>query len=445
MNIAITNDGKLVTKRENSYFTVAEPMSVEAAAAALNIPKVSNEGLSSNIPKFPYEQWQQVVGFHRWSYETFKKETHLSHFITRDGEFITLPFHQQVSGMTIEINLKTDENQALLKELEETYGIDVGGFHGTTHNHVAMAAFQSSVDHKDEAGQQGIHFTLGNLNNPEMTIHARVSAVFNGDISLIQPGQTEVPEGAKILKKMITLSNLSILSLIDIPYLDKNFKSMPQAYIDAAVKHYITGIGYSEKLPFPEEWKARVTEKKWAPATIVAGTQPGFLGMVGLNQQARQSYGGSINSAQQSSHPRVSGVHRTGTDLGRITRRFHEGLNTLFEICLDKSKALNSKRVAQMSFKEMLDTIAIVNDVDALTISALKSDDVDFAECVLSSISLRSPADSVMEAIMLDSLAWDQAWKSLTVAEKAVSPMHTFALAQSFAQKFNPLFAEVVL
>jgi hypothetical protein len=445
MSIAITNDGKLVTMRENSYFAVVEPISVEAAAAELKIPRVANEGLTSNIPKFPYEQWKQVVGFHRWSYETFKKETHLSHFLTKDGEFITLPFHQEVSGMAIEIDLKTDANQALLRELEEKYGIDVGGFHGTTHNHVGMAAFQSATDHKDEAGQQGVHFTLGNLNNPEMSIHARVSAVFNGDISLIQPGQTEVPEGAKILKKMLTLSNLSILSFIDVPYLDKNFKSMPQAYIDAAVKHYITGIGYSEKLPFPEEWKARVTEKKWVPAPQGAGRQPGFLGMVGLNQQQHQPYGGNQNNAQKSSQPRVSGLHRNGTNLGHLTRRFHEGLNALFEICLEKSKVLNSKKIGGMSFKEMLDIVAIVNDVDGLTLSSLQSEEVEFAELVLASVALRSSADSVMEAISVDSLAWNQAWKSLTVAEKAVSPMHTFALAQSFANKFNPLFVETVI
>ncbi len=248
--------------RENTFFTSAVPLSPARAAQILDVP-LEDPGLSHRLPKMPIAMWRQIMSFHIWSVRTFRKETHLSHFITKEGKFITLPFHQELEGMTIKINLTEDRNVEIINKLIEEHGIDIGAFHGTTHNHVTIGASQSGVDSADEANTQGFHFTIGNLDKENKSIHARISVIFNGDPSAIVPGQ-HLPEEAKAQKTMMTLSGASMLSLFDIPELDANFMSAPKEYIDFAVEKYLTKLPEGE---FPEEWKERVHEKKYYSPT----------------------------------------------------------------------------------------------------------------------------------------------------------------------------------
>lgn len=444
-NIAVTNDGKIVSFRDNSYFSVAEPLNAESIAKKLNITKVESEGISSKIPTMPYEQWLQIVGFHRWSYKTFKKETHLSHFITKEGKFITLPFHQEATGMSIKIELNSPENQALIAQLTEEHGIDIGGFHGTTHNHVAMAAFQSTTDNSDEAGQQGIHFTLGELHKPEMSIHARVSAIFNGDISQIKEGSPPPPE-ALILKKMITLSPISILSFIDIPHLDKNFKEMPKEYIDAAMKRYVTGIGFHETLEFPEEWKARVTEKKYLPAQQWAGSGvgawkpmvPAGVGNVGS---------GTLGGAGQNKNLPPGQTNPSGslrTIKSALENKFHTGFQTLFQICA-YHKNLKPVDLKDHSPKTMMHAMAVLSAMDVQLTAVTPDELLDFAEVALRTLSVNSPAQDILDVVTTDSAAWDAAWNTLKVEHDRASSIHSYTLSRELAARVSPSMAEQLL
>lgn len=431
--IAITDAGQIVSMRKNSYFSVSEIADPDVIAQRLQLERVSAPGLLSDIPKFPYEQWLQVVGFHRWSYKTFKQETHLSHFITKDNQFITLPFHQTVSGMTIKIDLQTEENQQLLRSLEEQYGIDIGGFHGTTHNHVNANAYQSGTDKHDEENQQGVHFTLGNLGQKDMSIHARVSAIFNGDMSLIEPGKPFPPE-AKILKKMMDLAPVSILSFIDVPHLDDNFKEMPKEYIDAAMKRYITGIGFDTELPFPDEWKARVTEKKYQPTQhwvgkyTGMGTTGGIPPSVGaLNQSVHYPQNGAIST----------NVGPQSSAINVLRNQFHMGLMAAFiTIANARSKYPKLQNFTSKELIESLSEIEILGKHNRF----------------LSDFHIKYSKDSranpniqiLLRAIENDDIAWHNSWKYLGLKNENANSSHAFALAGHFAKAFNVAFIEEI-
>jgi hypothetical protein len=429
--IAITDAGQIVSMRKNSFFSVSEIADPNEIAQRLQIERVSAPGLLSDIPKFPYEQWLQVVGFHRWSYKTFKQETHLSHFITKDKQFITLPFHQTVSGMTIKIDLQTPENQELLRSLEEQHGIDIGGFHGTTHNHVNTSAFQSGTDKHDEENQQGIHFTLGNLGQKDMSIHARVSAIFNGDMSLIEPGKP-FPSEAKILKKMMDLAPISILSFIEVPHLDAHFKEMPKEYIDAAMKRYITGIGFDVELPFPDEWKARVTEKKYQPTQYWVGRNLGMGGTGGLPP--------SVGTVTQSGHYPSTGGNQTNAGqqnnvINALRNQFHMGLMAAFIIVATaRNKIPKLQNFSSRDLIESLSDLEIIEKNNKL----LQDFNLKYGKESMNNPSIRT----LIRAIENDNVAWNNAWKQLGLKTENANSSHAFALAGHFARLFNVLFIE---
>lgn len=400
-NIAVANDGTIVQARENNYFASYRHVEADELASHLNVPRVSGVGLNSKIPRFPYAMWLQVMGFHRWSYRTFKQETHLSHFITKDGEFITFPFHQTVSGMTIKIDLTSAENKELLSQMIAEHGIDIGGFHGTTHNHVVMSAFQSGTDKADEQDQQGVHFTIGNLDKPEASIHGRVSAIFNGDISLIQEGQP-IPEGAKIMKKMIDLAPVTILAFLDIPDLDKNFREMPKEYIDAAISRYVTGIGHTNHLDFPEEWKGRVTEKKYQPHHFPASV-PG-VGMGSVNARTSNYSGGSVSGLNSNQAYQLKNLIRTGlTELFNIYET--NNVDVLF------------------SAKEFMDLVVQPNTPDTS-----KIDTITLALALTCVREASTELSSLIKLVHENVEWWDSAWNSFHIKVEEVAPIHTWAL-----------------
>jgi hypothetical protein len=443
-NLGITSSGQLVITRKNKHFAVSRNfMDVGLIADALNIPILPSVGLASvNIPKIPYEQWKQTVGFHRWGQKTFGKETHISHFITRDGNLITFPFHQEVEGMTIKIDLTTPENQALLEEMEREHGIDVGAFHGTTHHHCTTSAYQSSTDKGDEENQQGMHFTLGNMNLPQMTIHCRISAIFNGDPSLIVEGQP-VPDGAKIAKSMVDMTGANLLNLFDIPEMDKNIHAMPKEYIDFAIKYYLTSL---DNQPFPEEWKARVTQKKYAPSYVPQhpawGKQQYGGGVGHMGNMAKMGSKGLLKKEENSkiySPYSKKGFSNTESEL-RI------GLNTeLNKISHIFSGLILSKAVDLKSFIEYVLIDSII-PVEEFFKQATEADKTKIEKFVKDHKGLSNVYATLSDFIELDPKAWEDAWKiTLNKLTAGKSPgSNVWALACNLVEKANKRTVELV-
>jgi hypothetical protein len=238
-------NGGLVAARSNRFFHGAVP--IKNIPGYEIIPKAPPTCVDPAIRRITYDEWCQFCAFHRWSVATYSAETILSHLLTRTGEHITLPFHQQVfrGAMTISVDYTTPENTAILDRLQNEHGVNIGDFHGTTHNHVRTSAFASGTDKDDEENKQGWHFTIGHCDKPELSLDGRVRMKFN---------PTFDEEGVLLTKAHSELFQVSDWStLVDIPHVHPD---MPPEM------RKVLSLFWLARCPdngFPEEWKDYVT------------------------------------------------------------------------------------------------------------------------------------------------------------------------------------------
>jgi hypothetical protein len=258
-------EGKLYSPRSNRFFA----MDAVVPLKSLDIEAVEPK-LSVKCPKISWTDWCQIVSFHRWCVATFRAETHISHLLTRDGQYVHCPFHQQVrrGAMTIQVDYVSPENQEIIRQLGERYGISTGDFHGTTHNHVVSGAFESGTDKSDEEFKQGFHFTVGNMDKPVISIHARVRVIipaqFDGEGNRLAPAVRELVPDIKDVGQLIEIPGwdpalkpehrvaLSQHWAIRTPKLTRVERGVAEVVVEGQVATPDDG--------FPEEWKDYITE-----------------------------------------------------------------------------------------------------------------------------------------------------------------------------------------
>jgi hypothetical protein len=285
-------EGKLYKKRANRFFGLDAVVPLKS----LNIEAKAPE-FSVTCPKIPWSDWCQIVSFHRWCVKTFNAETHISHLLTSDNKFIHCPFHQQVrrGAMTIHVNYASTENQEILRRLNEEYGVSTGDFHGTTHNHVTAAAFESGTDKSDEEFKQGFHFTLGKLNMPVVDIHARVRVIipaqFDEEGNRLSSAVRELIPDVKDIGKLIEIPGWDpSLSMAVRQELSKYWTCRtPQ--LQRVIEVPVEGQVATPDDGFPEEWKDYIVE---LPATTYS---PGkYYGGAGTysSPQSYTTSGGSV-------------------------------------------------------------------------------------------------------------------------------------------------------
>lgn len=269
--------GKLFVYRDNGFFKIPAPLDC-IGDLAIEVEDDARAKVICN--RIPWEDWIQICAFHRWSVATFRAETMISHLLTREGKFIHVPFHQQVTrgAMTIHVNYESPENEELYTRLIQEHGVNMGAFHGTTHNHVVSTAFESGVDKSDETDKQGFHFTLGQLDKFPLDIHARVRIIIPGSFA---NGQLVV--GAS--RQYGVIEDYS--QLIEVPGVEDD---MPPELRIAISKHRVTR---TTDLGFPEEWKAMVTEKKY----VAPVTRP-YTASTGTNYGGKNGFGHSPSSVK---------------------------------------------------------------------------------------------------------------------------------------------------
>jgi len=211
----ITYSGKLFQPEKNDFFT---------GYKEINIPKIDPNAEWTN-GKISEKTWTEILGFFKWSYDRFKGETQIRLFFnTETKEWAAYPYKQQVTygAMTTE-DEHDEEARALFP--------DPWVYLGTGHHHCSTSAFQSSVDHEDEANQDGIHFTIGNMDKKQLDFHARIS--WSGEFfPLPLENWLEIP-------KWVT----------NIPMEDERPVLLK--------KYMLANYDY----PFPEEWKDQVQKK----------------------------------------------------------------------------------------------------------------------------------------------------------------------------------------
>lgn len=186
-------------------------------------------------PKRKLEDWRKVLAFFLWSFKECEQETQVRWYLNlEEGLWKPWAFPQEYNtGMSArEIPERCDEER-------EKAGLDgkwcIGG---TDHHHCKGTAWQSPTDKTNETTQNGLHITVGKLDEPKLDIHGR--AWYKG--TFYDPYWTdwfEMPPG---------------------------LEGLPPSFEQKVMEHFLTERPPKDQ-EFPVEWKANVIKKVWVAST----------------------------------------------------------------------------------------------------------------------------------------------------------------------------------
>lgn len=119
----------------------------------------------------PLRMWKEILAFMKQSQDKFKSETlaFLYYDVSKDQPWSYWVPPQETAGMTV----KTLPDDPLWKGQRKAFP-DIQ--FGTVHHHCSSSAFQSGTDQADEVDREGLHFTIGKLNDVDnIDVHFRLS------------------------------------------------------------------------------------------------------------------------------------------------------------------------------------------------------------------------------------------------------------------------------
>lgn len=123
-------------------------------------------------PKIPPEVWHQILAFFKWTYDTTHSESQVRLYVSPVHQtWRAWAFPQEAkTGMTAR-ELDNDDSKSQRAELN--MNPPEWFYFGTVHHHCSASAFQSGTDKENEESQDGLHITVGKLDEKEYDIHAR--------------------------------------------------------------------------------------------------------------------------------------------------------------------------------------------------------------------------------------------------------------------------------
>lgn len=125
--------------------------------------------------RMPWAQYCEISSFFRLVYQKMKTEATVRLYYQPGstpetaglGTWSYAVFPQKATGASV-VETKNDPEIAAINA--EVHGVQVGSMH----SHASMTAFQSGTDLSDEQKSDGIHFTLGKMDEKELDIHVRI-------------------------------------------------------------------------------------------------------------------------------------------------------------------------------------------------------------------------------------------------------------------------------
>lgn len=176
------NNGEVETPQDDIYYIVAKEgiflkkkvgvMESIAPVKNISILNSVNTMAKMHIKKIPGIKFARVVAFFKEVYKQYFGEAVVLLFYDEKSKtYKIVPPHQKVTGASCDYNK----------------GISMDGMQmiGTIHSHASMSAFHSGTDDHDEKHFDGLHITVGHVNNDAFSISA--SIVSNGHRFVVEP------------------------------------------------------------------------------------------------------------------------------------------------------------------------------------------------------------------------------------------------------------------
>jgi hypothetical protein len=163
--------------------------------------KTAKGTLDYQGPKFTAVLWHQVLSFFRWTYKEHNSECQVRLYVNVNlGRWAAWAFPQQArTGMTAR-ELPVTESPEKARERFSSWQSEPSDdwlYFGTVHHHCSASAFQSSTDEQNEWNQDGLHITVGKMDQERHDLHARFylgGNCFEPDLSLFWEIDAELAE-----------------------------------------------------------------------------------------------------------------------------------------------------------------------------------------------------------------------------------------------------------
>tara|TARA_R100001463_G_scaffold9114_6_gene27478 strand:+ start:27336 stop:28529 length:1194 start_codon:yes stop_codon:yes gene_type:complete len=132
------------------------------------IEAVESEPLTRwNGGKITLEQWEDVKNICAHTFKEHKSECMIRlYYSPESSKWLFMFYPQKMTFMTVKDDFESDM-------LTEASNGDNFIEAGSVHHHCSTGAFQSSTDHTDEIGCNGLHVTLGKMDDDMYDIHTR--------------------------------------------------------------------------------------------------------------------------------------------------------------------------------------------------------------------------------------------------------------------------------
>lgn len=339
----------------------------------VQMPPVMKPYIGYFGPRITLEDCRQVLAFFAYTQKKSRSEAMVRWFANpTTGEIKPWAFPQwHGTGMTV----KEMTFEEMDKTTQDQYQIERGQFGrgwepvGTWHHHCNAPAFQSGTDHADELSQNGLHMTIGKLDEPMYDVHARV--LFN-----------------KVHYQM------QFIDWFDVPQIDwlpikvieehlskRYFKAVPESEFNAAGA-------------FPERWKMNLVEKKYTG---------GYFG------------GGSFNSSHTNAGRGFAST-RADNDLAKIVKLYElrKDVIKLLPIGVDRSKAIPDMMAKVMANPTCNESKEISQDIFCYNL--MDSEAKLVLACIANNLSIAAMFRKTVSDRL--NLLMNKPWSSWTSASK---------------------------
>lgn len=216
-------------------------------------------------PKIPHDEWHKMMSFFRWTYQTGHSEAQVRGYIDPvDKKIFFWAFPQEAkTGMTT-TEIEGDEWKAQRAALPHAGELE---YFMTVHHHCAASAFQSGGDTANEerpgggaheTGQEGLHITVGKMDEAMHDIDAR----FYFNSTKMSPALSvfwDIGDVARMVPADLheKIARYQMCQKIEVPFPEQwkanwievkpKFESLPARYQGGLGYDYHTGMGSSYK------------------------------------------------------------------------------------------------------------------------------------------------------------------------------------------------------
>jgi len=199
---------------------------------------------SLNVAKIATRQFAQILTLFREVYKVFKAEANvILHYNKKRKRYrIDVP-PQGVTGGSVDYINGEDTYKDYIRI-------------GTIHSHASMSAFHSGTDHKDEENWDGLHITLGKMDEEYFDISCSVMS--GGERFLVNPG--DYIDGIELIEYEV-----------EHKYQRYKWIAGKQVPMEVEKKLGYNCIAPEKDFSFPKKWMAKIDRPKY-----VASQHSGF-------------------------------------------------------------------------------------------------------------------------------------------------------------------------